>query len=152
MADPNQVVIGLVAVAVMIVVPILCVVGYEMLAGRWDARVTRWRAARVAARERRRNLHQLRHQQGVPIEEVAANLRRVRRLVTTDAHRSAAQQIGNRLAYDRVLAQACDMLGVPHDLEQQSSGIDRDIERLRLEAELERAGVVITDRRYGQAA
>jgi hypothetical protein len=32
------------------------------------------------------------------------------------------------------------------------SGLDRDIERLRVEADLERAGVTLTDRRYGQAA
>jgi hypothetical protein len=30
--------------------------------------------------------------------------------------------------------------------------MERDIERLRVEAELERAGVVLSDRRYGQAA
>jgi hypothetical protein len=30
--------------------------------------------------------------------------------------------------------------------------MERNIERLRVEAELERAGVVLSDRRYGQAA
>ena len=30
--------------------------------------------------------------------------------------------------------------------------MERDIERFRVEAELERAGVVLSDRRYGQAA
>jgi hypothetical protein len=30
--------------------------------------------------------------------------------------------------------------------------MERDIERLRVEAELERAGVVLSNRRYGQAA
>jgi hypothetical protein len=152
MADPHQVVLGLVGIAIMIVVPIIWVVLFDLLAGRWDARLSGWRDWLKASRERRHNLRLLRRQQGVPIEAVAANLRRVRRLVTTDAHRSAAQQIGNRLAYDRVLAEACEMLGVQHDLGQQSSGLERDIERLRLEAELERAGVVISDRRYGQAA
>lgn len=48
--------------------------------------------------------------------------------------------------------QTCEMLNISHDLEQNSTGIDRDIERLRVEAELERAGVVISTRRYGQAA
>ena len=45
------------------------------------------------------------------------------------------------------------MLDVSHDLDENLQGIDRDIERFRVEAELERAGVVFTDnRRFGQAA
>jgi hypothetical protein len=60
--------------------------------------------------------------------------------------------MGNRMAYDQVLIQACEMLQIEHDLAGQSAGMERDIERLRVEAELERAGVVLSDRRYGQAA
>lgn len=152
MVDRHQVVLGILAVVIMIAIPIVCVVLYDLLAGRWDEQVGRWRSVLTHSREHRRNVRLLRHQQGVPLEDVAANLRRLRRVVAGDAKRSAAHQIGNRLAYDRVLAQACEMLGVHHDLSVQSSGIDRDIERFRLEAELERAGVVISDRRYGQAA
>ena len=69
-----------------------------------------------------------------------------------DAHRSAAQQMGNRLAYDQVLMQACSMLEIEHELGEDSVGMERDIERLRVEAELERVGVRVTDRRFGQAA
>lgn len=152
MVDPYQLVLSIVAVAVMICVPILCVVFYDLLAGRWDGMIARLRAGVHHSRQRRRDLRTLRRQQGVPIEQVAANLRRLRAVVAGDAHRSAAHQMGNRLAYDRVLAQACDMLDVKHDLDQESSGLERDIERFRLEAELERAGVVISGRRYGQAA
>lgn len=152
MADPYQVMLGIVAVVIMIGVPILCVALYDLLAGRWDDQLSRWRSVLTHSREHRRNVRLLRHQQGVPLEQVAANLRRLRRVVSTDANRSAAHQMGNRLAYDRVLTQACDMLGVEHDLAQESSGLERDIERFRLEAELERAGVVLSDRRYGQAA
>lgn len=152
MVDPHQLVLGVVAVAAMIAVPIVCVVLYDLLAGRWDAQLGRWRSRVTRSRERRRNLRALRRQQGVPLEEVAANLRRLRRVVAADAHRSAAHQMGNRLAYDQVLAQACDMLDVPHELTGDFGGIERDIERFRLEAELERVGVVISDRRYGQAA
>ena len=72
--------------------------------------------------------------------------------VGEDSHRSAAQQMGNRLAYDRLLAQACDMLEIHHDLAGEAHGMERDIERFRVEAELERAGVRVTDRRFGQAA
>lgn len=152
MVDRYQVMLSVVAVAVMIVVPIICVVVYDLLAGRWDSSIERWRAGRGESAEHRRNVRALRHQQGVPLEQVAANLRRLRSVVAGDAHRSAAHQMGNRLAYDRVLIQACQMLDIEHDLGRESAGLDRDIERFRIEAELERAGVVISDRRYGQAA
>lgn len=152
MVDPYQVVLSIVAVAVMIGVPIICVILYDLLAGRWDDKISHWREARSESLEHRRNVRLLRDQQGVPIEQVAANLRRLRGVVAGDAHRSAAHQIGNRLAYDRVLIQACEMLNIAHDLGKESSGLERDIERFRCEAELERAGVVISDRRYGQAA
>jgi hypothetical protein len=152
MVDPYQVVLSVVAVAIMIGVPILCVLLFDLLAGRWDDSISRLRESRSKSAEHRRNVRALRHQQGVPIEEVAANLRRLRGVVATDAHRSAAHQMGNRLAYDRVLIQACEMLDIEHDLTKESSGLERDIERFRIEAELERAGVVISQRRYGQAA
>ena len=152
MVDRYQVVLSIVAVSIMICVPIICVVLYDLLAGRWDESLSRWRSRLFASRQRRRDLKLLRRQHGVPIEQVAANLRRLRAAVACDANRSAAHQMGNRLAYDRVLAQACDMLDVPHDLDKESSGFERDIERFRLEAELERAGVVISSPRYGQAA
>ena len=60
-----------------------------------------------------------------------------------DAHRSAAHQMGNRLAYDRLMIQTCEMLEIEHELDGDSIGLDRDIERFRVEAELERAGVVL---------
>ena len=152
MVDRYQVMLSVVAVVILIGIPIVFVLLYDLLAGRWDEGLGRLRLRWDESREHRRNVRRLCRQQGVPIEEVAANLRRLRTVVATDSKRSAAHQIGNRLAYDRVLAQACDMLNVPHDLDAGSSGLDRDIERFRLEAELERAGVVLSDRRYGQAA
>ena len=60
--------------------------------------------------------------------------------------------MGDRLAYDQVLIQACEMLEIEHDLKDETAGMERDIERLRVEAELERAGVVLSERNYGQAA
>ena len=61
--------------------------------------------------------------------------------------------MGNRLAYDRLMTQICGMLSIEHELDGESIvGVERDIERFRVEAELERAGVVLSDRRYGQAA
>ena len=152
MADSYQMVLGAVAVTVMVLVPILCVLCYDFLAGRWDESLSAWRERRALAREHRRAVRALRNQQGRPLEQVVSDLRRLRKVVGEDAGRSAAHQIGNRLAYDRLLAQTCDMLEVHHDLSSECAGLERDIERLRVEAELERVGVRVTDRRFGQAA
>ena len=149
MADVYQAVLG--AVSTMILVPVGVVLFYGLLPGRWDAAISNWRESRRQKAERRRNLRAMRRQQGVPLEQVAANLRRLRGVLTVDAHRSV-HQIGNRVAYDQVLIQASEMLQIEHDLAKHSAGMERNIERLRVEAELERAGVVLSDRRYGQAA
>ena len=151
MVDVYQVVLGAIAVSIMILVPVGVVLLYGLLAGRWDAAISNWRESRRQKAERRRNLRAMRRQQGVPLEQVAANLRRLRGVLTVDAHRSV-YQIGNRVAYDQVLIQASEMLQIEHDLAKRSAGMERDIERLRVEAELERAGVVLSDRPYGQAA
>ena len=151
-ADPYQVVLGGIAVCIMVLVPIGCVLLWDLIAGRWDASIKRWRDKRVADAAHRKGIRALKTQHGVPLEQLAADLRRLRVLLGQDEHRSAAHQMGNRLAYDRVLVQACDMLGMEHELDQETSGIERDIERLRIEADLERVGVVISTRRFGQAA
>ena len=149
--DVYQVVLGAIAVSIMILVPVGVVLLCGLVAGRWNAAISNWRESRRQKAERRRNLRAMRRQQGVPLEQVAANLRRLRGVLTVDAHRSV-YQIGNRVAYDQVLIQASEMLQIEHDLAKRSAGMERDIERLRVEAELERAGVVLSDRRYGQAA
>jgi biopolymer transport protein ExbB/TolQ len=150
--DLYQVILGGIAVAIMVLVPILAVVIYDLLVGRWDGGLRRWRDRRSAAAAHRQAVRELRHQQGVPIEQLAADLRRLRAILGADAHRSAAHQMGNRLAYDKLLMQVCEMLEIEHDLEGASIGFERDIERIRVEAELERAGVILSDRRFGQAA
>ncbi|GAA2095589.1 hypothetical protein GCM10009841_06810 [Microlunatus panaciterrae] len=138
--DPYEVVLGALAIAIMICVPILAVFVFDLLVGRWDQTIEHWR-----------NVRALRNQHGVPIERLAADLRRLRADLSHDETRSATHQIGARLAYDGLLIQACDMLGVQHDLRETTAGFDRDIERLRVEAALESAGLVLTDpRRRGQ--
>jgi hypothetical protein len=150
--DLYQVILGGIAVAIMVLVPILSVLFYDLLVGRWDDGIQRWRERRASAVAHRRAVRELRHQQGIPIEQLAADLRRLRAILGTDAHRSAAHQMGNRLAYDKLLTQVCEMLEVEHELEGDSIGFERDIERIRVEAELERAGLILSDRRFGQAA
>jgi hypothetical protein len=152
MADAYQVVLGMVAVSIIVLVPIGFVVAYDALAGRWDAQLKSFKGRVADGAERRRNLRAMRQQQGAPLERLVTDLRRLRQAVSTDEHRSAAHQLGNRLAYDRVLMQICGMLDIEHELDTELAGIDRDIERFRVEADLERAGVALTDRRYGQAA
>lgn len=152
MMETYQVVLGALAVAIMVLVPIGCVLLWDLLAGRWDESISHFRQRQLMAAERRRSLRALRRMHGVPLERLAADLRRLREVVRADAHRSAAQQLGNRLAYDQVLVQACSMLEIEHELGEETTGIERDIERLRVEAELERAGVTVTGRGFGQAA
>ena len=152
MTDTYQMVLGALAVMIMVLVPIGCVLLWDLLAGRWDESISRFRQRQIMAAEHRRTLRALRRVQGAPLERLAADLRRLREVIRADAHRSAAQQLGNRLAYDQVLMQACSMLEIEHDLREDTTGMERDIERLRVEAELERAGVTVTERDFGQAA
>lgn len=152
MVDMYQVVLGGIAVAIMVLIPIAAVLFYDLLAGRWDDSLRQVRDRRAAATDHRRAVKMLRRQQGLPLERLVADLRRLRTAVGSDANRSAAHQLGNRMAYDQLLMQTCAMLEIEHELRETSSGIDRDIERMRVEAELEQAGVTISDRRYGQAA
>jgi len=152
MVDVYFVVCAAVALFIMIGIP----VGFLMLHFHLDGLHGRKRGFRrewrPASKDQRRGLRALRRQQGIPIEELAATLRRLRVAVATDAHRSAAHQMGNRLAYDRVLIDACLMLDIQHSLHNDSIGFERDIERFRVEAELEGAGVIISGGGYSQAA
>jgi hypothetical protein len=152
MVDTAQLAMGIAALSLVVLSPLVILTAFDLIAGRWDESIHSWRTNRALAAEHRRNLRALRNQHGVPIEQLAADLRRLRSAIAADEHRSAAHQMGNRLAYDRVLVQACDMLGMEHELDQETSGIERDIERLRVEADLESVGVVISTRRFGQAA
>ncbi len=158
-ADPYQVFLAAVAIGLMIGLPILLHFAFEALCGGWEERFARWRFEKTmnwrAGRGlgRRRDVRALRRPSGVPIEQVAADIRRLRLLVSVESERSAVQQLGARMAYDQVLIQACTMLGIEHELTDGVAGMDREIERLRVEAALENAGLTLTDgRRYDQAA
>jgi hypothetical protein len=79
---------------------------------------------------------------GMPIERIAADLRRIR----PEARRQAAGMPMARrraivAAYDEALLDACRALGVPTDLDRICDALERESERLRTEAELQRAGV-----------
>ena len=88
---------------------------------------------------------------GRPIEDIAASLRRIQYWLDTYADPQPIPGKATKLtaaatAYDRVLADACHALEVPEALDG-TEGLDREAERLRMQAALEDAGLVLRGRR-----
>jgi hypothetical protein len=80
----------------------------------------------------------------LPIERLAADLRRVdKAMKSLPDGASIVRRRGTQQAYDALLGQACDALQVPAELDALPDGLDRDLERARVEVELQRAGLVI---------
>ena len=83
---------------------------------------------------------------GRPIEQVAADLRRLgRQLAHVPAGAPMARRRGLQAAYDDVLAEAARLLEVPHTLDGVPPGRARDVERLRVQAALADAGLAVPD-------
>jgi len=77
----------------------------------------------------------------VPIEQLAFDLRRLDRQRRSGPMRSSEVGLAAVLqAYDARLQLACQCLGVAEHL-QPLQGVDREIERVRLEVQLEAAGL-----------
>lgn len=146
------------ALAIMAGLPILILIGQQRAARRMDAAVRAIGKQRVEQRleerlEHHRNVKALKHQHGTPIERLGADLRRLRHLIQHSEHQSASQQEALRKAYDSVLIDTCQMLDIEHELDLPTAGIERDIERVRVEANLETRGIVLTPpRRHDQNA
>lgn len=84
---------------------------------------------------------------GPPIEEIAANLRRLQAWLDryddpTPLPGKATKVAATRLAYDRVLADACLALEIRESL-SETDGFDHEAERLRVQAALLDAGFVL---------
>jgi cobalamin biosynthesis protein CobD/CbiB len=80
----------------------------------------------------------------LPIEQLAADLRRVHRLlVQCPDGTPMVRRIATRDAYDELLRQACGAVDVRHDLDTLPEGVERDMERLRVEEALRTAGLTI---------
>jgi hypothetical protein len=77
---------------------------------------------------------------GPPIEQVAADLRRLARQRLDLAGRSAVWHAAIERAYDDRLATACRELRLEQHL-AELSGVDLEIERVRVEGTLQRAGL-----------
>lgn len=108
--------------------------------------LTKGRVRRPVQRrlEHRRDVKALKHQSGIPIEQLGSDLRRLRELIQHADHGSATQQSALRQAYDAVLVDTCSMLDVRHELDRPTGGMERDIERVRVEALLECRGIVLS--------
>jgi len=76
-----------------------------------------------------------------PIEDVGADLRRLHASFHREGLRFAKYE-GCRLAYDRVLAEAADMVEAAHLLDVLPPGTELDHERERVEMLLEDAGLL----------
>ena len=81
---------------------------------------------------------------GPSIEHLSADLRRVHRLLAGfESGTPAVRRQGTRQAYDALLVQACRAVGVDHRLGHLPEGMDRELERLRVEESLRSAGLAI---------
>lgn len=79
---------------------------------------------------------------GMPLERIAADLRRLR--LEASHHPPGmpmAKFRGAVAAYDDALTDACRALGLWTELSTIPDGVERESERLRVEFELERAGI-----------
>jgi hypothetical protein len=80
-----------------------------------------------------------------PIERLAADLRRVHKaLAEFPPGTPALRRLATRQAYDALLVQACVAVDVPHRLDALAEGVDREVERLRVEEALREAGVRVS--------
>jgi len=79
-----------------------------------------------------------------PIQVVAADVRRLaRQLSLVPAGAPMARRRALAAAYDDVLVEAAALLDVQHELRTTPDGPARDIERFRLLADLEGAGLAV---------
>lgn len=79
-----------------------------------------------------------------PIERLAADLRRVHRsLADCPPGTPAVRREAARQAYDALLCQACTAVDVTNRLDTLPEGMERELERLRVEESLREAGLAI---------
>lgn len=81
---------------------------------------------------------------GPPIERLTEDLRRIHRaLGEIKPGTPVVRRRATRQAYDAVLVQTCAAVGVAHQLDQLAEGMDRDLERLRVEERLRSSGLAV---------
>jgi hypothetical protein len=85
---------------------------------------------------------------GPPLERIVADLHRIAGIIEALPPRAPlARRQGAILAYDDALGSACRALGVDDGLRGLPFGRQRDVARVRVEAELACAGLELTPRR-----
>ena len=77
-----------------------------------------------------------------PIEQLGADVRRLRDAFGRDGMRFAKYEGSTPQAYDGALTEAADALELTHFLASLPPGVDRDLERARIERLLEDAGLL----------
>jgi hypothetical protein len=106
----------------------------------WTGPVVRWVRKGLQRRRAARNPTPGRR----PLQVVAADVRRLARSVAlVPAGAPMARRRALTAAYDDVLVEAALQLEVPHLLRTTPEGRARDLERLRLVAALEAAGLAV---------
>jgi hypothetical protein len=81
---------------------------------------------------------------GPPLERIVRDLHRLRPEARRPGRGTPEAKLrGVLAAYDDLLLDACRAVGVPTELASLPEGIERESERLRVEYELERAGIPI---------
>ncbi|HEY6663564.1 MAG TPA: hypothetical protein VI036_00425, partial [Propionibacteriaceae bacterium] len=100
--DKKEVRLTILASAILVGVPLIANAIHDLLSGRWDEHLGRRRPSDPADAG-----DAAPHLRGRPVEQLAADLRRLRVAVATDQRRSATHQLANRVAYDQLLMQAC---------------------------------------------
>jgi hypothetical protein len=84
----------------------------------------------------------------MPLEKITADLCRLSTaLRDVPAEASRARKHGLLLAYDDVLGKAALALDVPQALDELPLGMDRDLERMRVESDLRDAGLRFSPRK-----
>jgi hypothetical protein len=134
----------LVLVVAWLTGPALCLAAMTTLVS--DPQFDRLARLRRAVRARLRHGSADARPSGRPIEEIAADARRLgRQLRHPDDGRSQARVIAIRRAYDDVLAEGCSVFGVPQLLGVLDDDVELDHERCRVESALIGVGMVLED-------
>jgi hypothetical protein len=82
--------------------------------------------------------------QGPPIEKLAADLRRVHRVLAGyEQGTPLVRRVGTLQAYDELLIQACRAVDVDQRIDRLRPGTELELERLRVEEQLRHAGLAI---------
>ena len=154
MAIPHTLVLAL-AMLVLLCLP--AIVAMIVCADDFVERASRSLHRRRARRRERRAIHALDRSIGpmttidqrIPIEDdrptieqIAADLHRLGRQRLNIAQRSQVWQTAVMRAYDEQLRLACGCLGIDQHLSELTA-VDLEIERVRVEGELQAAGMVL---------